>query len=390
MSIDNVKSIAKVMDKEKAADQYDDAIASSKSTGLLEKIDQKENKKDIFKISLGNIQPSTRTVDIRLQYVVELSTATISSDEEAILFSLPVATIPSVDPLSNQKQQGKPEFHASVEITTPSFTEISRIESHPLACNPSIDSNTATMELSPPIESFHSDWTLRIITKRKNSNASDSSAYSLIESDDEGNRIMAIRMNYPQDTTTTSTISIATTSTSTTTPAKPTVELIFILDRSGSMSGSKIRAVRTAMNICLRSLPSDGSLLFNIVGFGSKYNALFQYSQPYNESTFAHAQKYLDSINADMGGTTLFTPLKAVLDDEPLEFRTGPAARIGITRHNNNNTKDGGGKIARQLLILTDGMVTRPEDVIALVRKHSSQTKIIAFGKSISISNYYD
>lgn len=57
-------------------------------------------------------------------------------------------------------------------------------------------------------------------------------------------------------------------------------ELIFLLDRSGSMEGGSMRLLIDAMRILLKSLPRD--CYINIVGFGSSFKALFSASKPHN------------------------------------------------------------------------------------------------------------
>jgi hypothetical protein len=59
-------------------------------------------------------------------------------------------------------------------------------------------------------------------------------------------------------------------------------EMIFIVDRSGSMSGGRIKQVKNTLQIFLRSL-SEGTF-FNIIGFGSRTHHLFgQGSVEYND-----------------------------------------------------------------------------------------------------------
>ena len=55
-------------------------------------------------------------------------------------------------------------------------------------------------------------------------------------------------------------------------------EFVFIVDRSGSMSGSKMKHTVDALQLCLRSLP-EGSY-FNIVSFGSRFKCLFMGGKP--------------------------------------------------------------------------------------------------------------
>ncbi len=46
-------------------------------------------------------------------------------------------------------------------------------------------------------------------------------------------------------------------------------EFIFVLDRSGSMSGRRIERVKESLIIFLKSLPPDS--FYNVISFGSTY-----------------------------------------------------------------------------------------------------------------------
>jgi von Willebrand factor A domain-containing protein 5 len=86
-----------------------------------------------------------------------------------------------------------------------------------------------------------------------------------------------------------------------------------------------------ALLLFLRSLPV--SSYFNIVGFGSHFQALFESSQLYTDETVDLASRYASSIDAEYGGTEILAPL-AFIFDQPSQ--TG---------------------IERQIFILTDGQV---------------------------------
>ncbi|XP_051961681.1 von Willebrand factor A domain-containing protein 5B1-like [Xyrauchen texanus] len=131
-------------------------------------------------------------------------------------------------------------------------------------------------------------------------------------------------------------------------------EFIFLIDRSGSMSGVNINRVKDAMVVILKSL--FPACLFNIVGFGSKFKTLFATSQSYDEETLALACEHVKKIRADMGGTNILAPLNWILR-QPIQ-RGHP----------------------RLLFLLTDGAVSNTGKVIELLRRHARFTRCYAFG----------
>eukprot|EP01091_Cochliopodium_minus_P013480 TRINITY_DN4356_c0_g1_i2.p1 TRINITY_DN4356_c0_g1~~TRINITY_DN4356_c0_g1_i2.p1 ORF type:complete len:740 (-),score=158.49 TRINITY_DN4356_c0_g1_i2:133-2352(-) len=131
-------------------------------------------------------------------------------------------------------------------------------------------------------------------------------------------------------------------------------EFIFLCDRSGSMSGGRITSVRDALIYFLLSLPE--SCKFNIISFGSTYSSLFPISANYNEENLEIAINHAKTIDADMAGTELYQPLKAIF-----EFP-----------YDDN--------YPRQLFILTDGDITNTQQTIDLVKKEACTTRVFALG----------
>ncbi|XP_029433912.1 von Willebrand factor A domain-containing protein 5B1 [Rhinatrema bivittatum] len=131
-------------------------------------------------------------------------------------------------------------------------------------------------------------------------------------------------------------------------------EFIFLLDRSGSMSGVNISRVKDAMLVILKSLMPAS--LFNIIGFGSTFKTLFPSSQTYSEESLATACENIKKIRADMGGTNILSPLNWIIR-QPVH-RGHP----------------------RLLFLLTDGAVSNTGKVIELMRHHSFSTRCYSFG----------
>lgn len=118
-------------------------------------------------------------------------------------------------------------------------------------------------------------------------------------------------------------------------------ELIFLIDRSGSMGGSQMQQAKQALELFLRSIP-HGSF-FNIYSFGSNYSSLFPASSPYTEQYFNTALHHVQGMDANMGGTELGGALQAVLQSR----------RSACS--------------STQIFVLTDGEITNVEQVTSMV-----------------------
>ncbi|EFB18623.1 hypothetical protein PANDA_003717, partial [Ailuropoda melanoleuca] len=131
-------------------------------------------------------------------------------------------------------------------------------------------------------------------------------------------------------------------------------EFIFLIDRSGSMSGTNIHRVKDAMLVALKSLMP--ACLFNVIGFGSTFKTLFPSSQTYSEESVAMACDNIQRMRADMGGTNILSPLKWIIR-QPVH-RGHP----------------------RLLFLITDGAVNNTGKVLELLRNHAFSTRCYSFG----------
>jgi len=93
-------------------------------------------------------------------------------------------------------------------------------------------------------------------------------------------------------------------------------ELIFIIDSSGSMSGSSIRQAKDSLNAALKRLkPSDR---FNIIDFDSSFEPLFESAMLATNSHLNEAKRFIRKIDAD-GGTEMLAPIRFALKSRDSE-----------------------------------------------------------------------
>ena len=136
-------------------------------------------------------------------------------------------------------------------------------------------------------------------------------------------------------------------------------EFIFILDRSGSMSGEPIQQARNALRACLRILEPQDS--FRILLFDDRLE--WYRSDPSNvtQSEIDRADRYLNQVDG-RGGTEIIPAIEAALS---------LPADPGRTRY---------------LVFLTDGAVSAEDRALAAIRKQLKQARIFTFGIGPSVN----
>src|SRR5262245_53068711 len=321
-----------VKPREEAFVTYDDALAEGHGAFLLD-----EERPDIFSASVGSILPGS-VVELELTYVTELM-----FEGDALRFTLPTTVAPRYAPAEDRIGVGRPDSEA---LNPPHLEEVPygltfrasvapaalvrRIESpsHPVAIE--LGPDAATVTLSQQDAALDRDVILLIGL------ADASQPQIVLERDDDGRVAAAVTMRP------TFSVEVA------------AADVVFVVDRSGSMQGSSIEQVRNALQLCLRSLIAGSS--FNIVGFGSGFEALFDGSRTYDEHSLATASQHVNGMEASLGGTEILPALEFVLGQPRSSERP------------------------LQVVVLTDGEVTNTDAVIDLVRRHASRARVFAFG----------
>jgi Ca-activated chloride channel family protein len=331
-----------VEEREKAFEAYDDALAAGHGAYLLD-----QEAPDVFTASIGNVPPGAEVL-IRLTMAAELP---LEGDD--IRFVLPTTLSPRYAPEADQKGVGPTRadrmrpplawevpYGLTLGIVVEMTGRIRSVESpsHSIRVE-GLERGRARVELATRETALDRDFILKVGLEEP------AKPRALLEAAPDGRAhvLASFRPTFESGD-------------------EAHTEVVFVVDRSGSMQGTSIAEARNALQLALRSLRPG--MHFNLVGFGSQYEALFPESREYGDDTLATAAEHVRRLDAGLGGTEILPALEFVLQKEP---------RAGFVR---------------QVLLLTDGQVTNTEDVIALVRKHSTHTRVFTFGIGAGASQH--
>ncbi|MGE5813505.1 MAG: VIT domain-containing protein, partial [Acidobacteriota bacterium] len=338
--VDGTLVIGEVEEREKAFEKYDDAIAQGHGAFLLD-----EQRPDVFQASIGNLPPG-KDVLVRLTYVTELSV-----EQARARFTIPTTVSPRYAPARDRTGVGQPDSDAlnppvnwrvpygldlSVRVRMPGRITTLESPSHPVSV--SMDDSGATVTLAQGTVALDRDFVLSIDAEGLDR------PQAWAERDEKQGEAVAVALipRFPNESS----------------PA----EIIFVVDRSGSMQGTSIQEVRNALQLCLRSMLPG--CLFNIIGFGSTYEPLFPESRAYDDASLREASEHVAQLQANLGGTEIL-----------------PALTFALAQPRHPS-------LTRDLVILTDGEVSNTDAVIALASKHAADTRVFTFGIGAGASHH--
>ncbi|XP_064121984.1 von Willebrand factor A domain-containing protein 5A-like isoform X22 [Macrobrachium nipponense] len=346
--IDGRKISAKCMEKKKAEQIYKDAVQSG-HTAVLAREDALTA--DVFHLALGNL-PEGSQAELQLSMMMELKVKT----DGAVSFTLPTVLNPRYCPLDispsqhteSVAQTGNPETVIVSEAYTFGIKAkvrgghiIARVTSHHDSLNVKLSDDSMSAEVTQDSGGFKPDhdWSMLIYY------ANPYKTHIIRESGERaGTGLMKddlvmvnLHPEFPEES------------------YSHRNEILFVVDRSGSMEGDCIQSACATLLLFLKSLPTG--CYFNVISFGSTYSLLFpDGSQEYTEETLKKALELHGTIKADMGGTEILQPIKHVYSTPP---------------------KPG---YARQIILLTDGQVFNVDQVKELVSCHAHETRVFAVG----------
>ncbi|KAH7056060.1 von Willebrand factor type A domain-containing protein, partial [Macrophomina phaseolina] len=327
-----------VKEKETAKADFDAAVERGETAGLLEQL---PDASDVFTTTIGNIPPGATLVS-EITYLGELKH---DAEIDGIRFTIPTAIAPrygeypgellsKADTPSAQDNYG---MEIVVDVVLHDYGRIRQVLSptHPVAvsmgttsvhpeANPLLTKASATLSLGTA--ELEKDFVLQVIAN----DIITPTAYLEVHPRIPRQRALMVtlvpRFQLPS--------------------IKP--EIVFICDRSGSMSGSRIATARSALRVFLKSLPLG--VKFNICSFGSSYSFLWPKSKSYTQDSLNEALCHVETFDSNYGGTEIFAPLQASIA---------------------NRYKD----MELEVMLLTDGDVWQHEVIFAYLNEQIQEKK---------------
>ncbi|XP_071389671.1 von Willebrand factor A domain-containing protein 5A-like [Centroberyx affinis] len=352
--IGQTQVVAEVQEKQKAREEYDDALSSGQQAFLLE---ESEQSPDIFSLSVGSLPPG-ESASIRLEYVTELA---VQADD-GLRFCLPAVLNPRYQPQGSEGGSVQvTSVPASLVPYSLSFSgrvssprPISKVEAN-CSLDPLQYLNTeqtqATVKLAAGYK-FDRDVELLIYYKDAHQPTAvvEAGQASAKPGTLMGDPVVMLSLypEFPQAVMS----SVASCG-----------EFLFLLDRSGSMDcpmgnreqgQTRIGSARDTLLLLLKSLPMG--CYFNIYSFGSSYDHIFPKSVEYSQKSMDEALKIVEKMQANMGGTEILQPLKHIYSQPCIPSQP------------------------RQLFVFTDGEVGNTKEVVDLVKKNAGSHRCFSFG----------
>ena len=323
--------LAQLKEKGEAKQDYDDAIARGLTAAFAE-----EKSGDIFSISLGNL-PAKAEAELNLKLVGELPI----DAEGAVRFSLPAVLKSQYTPLECADPLAR--IDSAAHGTAPAVSRFTMM----------VKKERVARVTSPThmISDIHDGDYIRITLVGRDAKPLEKDLIILVHRSsvhlpsavcELGNPSLsqcsymgapAVMFSFFPEFES----------------ERAACEVLFLVDRSGSMEGSYIQNASETLVLFLKNLPRGCT--FNIIGFGSKFMCLFSDAVTNNEENLDVAITHAENLSADLGGTELLGPLQHI-------FRQPESPNL-----------------PRQVFVLTDGAVSNTHACINEVTKNVGSSR---------------
>jgi uncharacterized protein YegL len=357
MMIGKTVLMGKVQEKSQAQQTYSDAQTEGKKTALIEKISDTD-----YKVTIGNVEPGQRVI-IGFDYLIVLE----FDEESRYKFNIP--TNIGVKYFSSTQSEKDWEYECAVskmKWTDGNLGYNLNFELRWLSSNyfTSFESNLEQVEIELDEclifkgLAIPSNEEINLMVKTE----SKPSGYMWKDEETQKTYVLS-NVKIPNQ-------NILET-------GKTNKNFIFILDRSVSMNGQRIREAKEALKMFINNVPSES--YFNVVSFGNDYSAIWSNSVPANDSFKESCLLDVNSYDANMGGTEIYQCLeKCLKNDKNLSQ---------FDKYKLEAKKTCPSTYENVIIVLTDGDVGSINSIFEMVQKTKNanvgeqlNTRIFSFG----------
>ncbi|KAJ8112362.1 hypothetical protein ONZ43_g5414 [Nemania bipapillata] len=333
-TIGDVQIQGTVKDRQQARHEFNKAVAKGESAALLEQLPIAS---DVFTTHVGNV-PAGGIVIVELVYVGELN---YDSEVDGVRLTIPTSIAPrygatpdNVLKFSLLSPVAQDAIQIIVDVQSPEDCPINGIQSpsHPIAV-----SMGRTTDMSP--EAFMPHRGSATLSLNCTSLDKD---FIIMVNIANGNVPKAFLETHP--TIPNQRALLVTLVPKFQLSFSPS-EIVFVIDRSGSMEG-KMNMVIRAMNTMLKSLRVG--IKFNICSFGNNFSFMWPRSKAYNETNLDEALKYVDALDSSFGGTVMLAPVQATISQRYQDM-------------------------ALNVIVLTDGEIWSQDELFKAIRESSEE-----------------
>jgi Ca-activated chloride channel homolog len=345
MTVGNVRTVAKIKEREQAKQDFETAKREGKSASLLE-----QSRPNVFSMQVANVLPGD-TIAVELKYtellvptdgVYEFVYPTVVGPRYSNKTESQASTADAFvkSPYTRQGEAPKSEFHLSGVVSTGVPLQSLVSPSHQLDVRAIAAGRTALALARSEQFSGNRDFILRYHLRGREV----SSGLMLFEGKDENFFLLVAQP--PQAVR----------------PEQiPPREYIFVLDVSGSMYGFPLDTAKKLMNDLASVLrPSD---TFNIVVFADGSETWSRTSLPATPQNLSRAMQFIGSKSGG-GGTELLDALKRAMS-LPRDARA-----------------------SRSIVLVTDGYISAEADVFDFVRDNLDEANVFTFGIGGSVNRF--
>ncbi|KAF1828547.1 von Willebrand domain-containing protein [Decorospora gaudefroyi] len=321
-----------VKEKSEARKTYEDAKQRGESAALFEQLPEAA---DVFTTAISNI-PKDSSVNITIKYVQELRH---DAEVDGVRLTIPTLISPRYGTYPRNVQDTSANLDAkgvaiTIDVNMATCTPIKKVisPSHPIEVtlgtlststnDEKVSAHKASATLSLRTTKLEKDFVLQVVAKDVGIPQAILEKHPTLPDQRALMTTLVPKFNLKSQ--------------------KP--EIIFIVDRSGSME-DQIGTLVSALKVFLKSIPVG--CMFNICSFGSYYKFLWPKSQVYGKDTLDEAISYVDTFEANFGGTETLNAVRACCEARQKELPT-------------------------ELMLLTDGDIWSQQEMFDYI---SEQTK---------------